>query len=179
MGRALCGMYSGDFLRCLKQLNPKLKVASISGSKHGAGIYYIDEREGYIAVCGVDKNYVPVATQVDEVGHILQSGWVRVVRILLSRGLTTSKLVTKVWPNFFLSRIPPAEFQNVDPILRKMGKFVSEQEDTRGKQGMNADQVMEIAEDIHKKDTESKKLKDDQAKWELKKALDQDQTLYI
>lgn len=179
MGRAITGLYTGDFYRCIKQLNSKLRICSIEGSNHSAGLYYIDEREGYISVCGVDKKYVPVCTQVDEVGHIIQSGWVRVVRVLLAQGLTTTAKVRAVWPNFFLSRIPKAEFQNVDPILKKMGKFVYSQEDKRGEQGMTADQIMEVSEDIHKKDTDSKKEADDKNKWALKKALDQDQKIYL
>jgi hypothetical protein len=179
MGRALVGLQTGDFYRCMKQLNHNLRICSIDGSGHAAGLYYIDDREGYTAICGVDKGYVPVTTMVDEVGHILKSGWVRVVRLLLARGLTSVAQVQKVWPNFFLSRIPKTEFQNIDPILKKVGKFVFEEEDKRGKQGMTADQIMEVAEEIHSKDSEAKKEADDRHKWELKKALDLDQTLYI
>jgi hypothetical protein len=179
MSRALTGLQSGDFYRCIKQLNPRLRICSIDGSQYAAGLYIIDDREGWISICGVDKGYVPVNTTVDEVGHILKSGWVRVVRILLAQGYTTVAKVRKVWPNFFLSRIPKAEFQNVDPILKKMGKFVYEQEDKRGEQGMTADQIMEVSEDIHKKDTDAKKEQDDRHKWELKKALDQDQKIYL
>lgn len=179
MGRAICGLSTGDFYRCIRQLNSKLRICSLENSNHAAGLYYIDPQEGWIAVCGVDKGYVPVATTVDEVGHILQSGWYRVVNILLLQGLTTIEKVRKVWPNYFLSRVPKAEFQNIDPIFKKMGKFVSEQEDKRGEQGMDVDQILELSEQIHKKDTDAKKEADEKSKWELKKVLDQDQTLYI
>jgi len=179
VGRAITGMYGGEFQRCLKQLNPKLRICCLENSSHAAGIYFIDPVEGYIPVCGVDKGFVPVATTVDEVGHILKSGWFRVVNILLINKLTTHEKVKKVWPNFFLSRIPPAEFQNVDPLLKKMGKFVFEQADKRGDGKMTPDQILDVAADIHKKDTEGKKVQDDKAKWELKKALDQDQKIYL
>ena len=178
MGRAICGLQTGDFYRCLKQLNPKLRICDISNDR-AAGLYYIDPREGWIQVCGVDKRYVPVATTVDEVGHILKSGWVRVVRILLAQRLTTPERVRQVWPNFYLSRIPKAEFQNVDPILKKIGNFVHEQEDKRGEQGMDADQIMEVAEEIHKKDSDGKKEQSAKDKWELNKALDKNQKLFI
>jgi hypothetical protein len=179
MGRAICGLSTGNFYHCIKQLNPKLRICSFDNSPNAAGLYYIDPREGWISICGVDKGYVPVAATVDEVGHILKSGWVRVVRLLLSQGLTNVEKVRKVWPNFFLSRIPKAEFQKIDPILKQMGKFVSEQEDKRGEQGMDADQIMEIAQQIHKKDSDAKKEADDKSKWELKKVLDQEQKIYI
>lgn len=172
-------MWPGEFYKCMKQLNPKLRICSFGDNDHGAGLYYIDDREGYITVCGVDKGYVPVATTVDEVGHILKSGWVRVVKLLLAQGLTTPQKVRKVWPGFFLSRVPKAEFQNVDPILKQMGKFLLEEEDKRGEKGMTADQILEMSETIHKKDTDAKKESDDKDKWELKKVLDQDQKLYI
>lgn len=169
MGRAITGMYSGEFQRCLRRLNPKLRICC-GETSHAAGIYYIDPFEGYIQVCGVDKGWVPVATTVDDVGHILKSGWYRVVKILLANKLTTPRKVQEVWPNFFLSRIPAATWYNQDAIVRKIGKFVSEEEDKRGDQGMTADQIMEVSEDIHKKDTEWQKLDRDKAKFELDKA---------
>lgn len=179
MGRAICGLYPGDFYRCIKQLNPRLRICSLENSPHAAGLYIIDDQEGWISICGVDKGYVPVATTVDEVGHILKSGWYRVVRILLAQGYTTIDKVRKVWPNYFMSRIPKAEFQNVDPILKKMGKFVFEAADKRGEARMTADQIEEVAAEIHKKDSEAKKEADDKNKWALKKALDQDQKIHI
>lgn len=179
MARAIYGMYPGEFYSCVKQLNPKLRICALNNSPHAAGLYYIDPREGWISICGVDKGFVPVCTTVDEVGHILKSGWVRVVRILLAQGYTTAEKVRNVWPNFFLSRIPKTEFSNADPILQKMGKYVFEEADKRGEAKMTADHIMEVAEDIHKKDTDAKKLADDEAKWKLKKALDLDQKQYI
>lgn len=169
MGRAICGMYGGEFLRCLRKLNPKLRVCC-GETDHAAGIYYIDPQEGYIQVCGVDKGWVPVATTVDEVGHILKSGWYRVVNILLTQKLTTREKVRDVWPGFFGARVPSAEWSTIDPILGKIGKFVTEEENKRGDQGLTADQIMEVSEDIHKKDTEWQKLDRDKAKFELDKA---------
>lgn len=178
MGRAMTGLYPGDFYRCIKQLNSKLRICD-TGSNHAAGLYYIDPQEGWISVCGVDKHYVPVATTVDEVGHILKSGWVRVVNILLMQSLTTRAKVRSVWPGFFESRIPRAEFCNADPILKKMGQFVFEEADKRGAPRMTPDQIVEISEEIHKKDTDGQKDQNDRSKWELKKALDQDQKIYL
>jgi|SRR5579864_279778 len=169
MGRAICGLYGSEFQRCLRTLNPKLRICC-GETDHAAGIYYIDPMEGYIQVCGVDKGWVPVATTVDDVGHILKSGWYRVVKILLSQNLTTPQLVQKVWPGFFLSRVPKAEWYNSDAIVRKIGKFVTEEENKRGMQGMTADQIMEVADDVRKKDTDGQKLERDKAKFDLDKA---------
>lgn len=176
MGRAICGLYPGDFYRCIKQLNSKLRICDLENSTKAAGLYYIDPQEGWISVCGVDKGYVPVATTVDEVGHILVSGWYRVVKLLLIQGLTTPEKVRKVWPNYFLSRVPKAEFQNVDPILKKMGKFVFEEADKRGAARLTADQIVEISEEIHKKDTEGQKSAREKDQWELDKALGKNKT---
>jgi hypothetical protein len=179
MGHAICGISTYTFYKCIRQLNPKLRICDLDNSSHAAGLYYIDPREGWIQVCGVDKKWVPVATTVDEVGHILKSGWVRVVRILLAQGFTTPARVRQVWPNFYLSRIPKAEFHDVDPILNKIGKFVTEEENKRGEQGMTSDQIFEVAEDVRKTETSWKKEKDEEAKWNLNKALDKNQKSFI
>ena len=178
MSRALVGMYSGEFERCLKQLNPKLRVCC-GETKHAAGLYVLDPMEGYTTICGVDKDFVPVATTVDEVGHILKSGWYRVVRILLNRGYTTPDRVQGIWPNFFLSRVPKAEWQQFDPILNKVQTYASEEEARRGEKGLTADQIMDVAEDIHKKDTEWQRLDRDKAKFNLDKAIGKNQKIYF
>lgn len=179
VNKALVGMYSYQFQRCLKQLNPSLRVCCLDDSKHAAGIYYIDPAEGYMAVCGVDKGWVPVNTEVDAVGHILQSGWYRVVNILMARGLTTKEKVKKMWPNFFMSRIPAAEFSNVDPILSKVKTYVSEAEARKGDKKLTDDQILELASDIHTKDTDTKKEQDGKDKWKLNKALGVNQKIFI
>ena len=173
MGREICGLYGSEFQRCLRRLNPKLRVCC-GETKYAAGIYYIDPVEGYIQVCGVDKGWVPVETTVDEVGHILKSGWYRVVKILLSEKLTTPRQVQRVWPGFFEARVPKAEWSTMDPILKKIGSFVTEEENKRGMQGMTADQIMEVSEDVKTKDTDFQKLERDKAKFELDKATGKD-----
>jgi hypothetical protein len=169
MSRSLDGMYGGAFEKCLKKLNPKLKLCCFDNSRHAAGIYYIDPMEGYISICGIDKGFVPVATEVDAVGHILKSGWYRVVNILLKQGLTTPRKVQKVWPNFFLSRVPHATFSNADPILSKVKTYVSEAEARKGDQKLTDEQILDISEDIKKKDTTIQKLERDKAKFDLDK----------
>jgi hypothetical protein len=172
-------MLSGDFQKAVRKLNPKLRICSLENSKHAAGLYYIDPYEGYISVCGVDKNYLPERTEVDEIGHILKSGWRRVVNILLARQLTSREKVKKVWPSFFEQRIPPVSFCNDDPIQKKIWQYETDEENKRGVRGMTSEQMLEVAEEVKKKDTEEKKIKDDMNKWELKKALDLDQKIYL
>ena len=175
MGRALTGMYGGEFQRCLRRLNPKLRICC-GETSHAAGIYYIDPQEGYITVCGVDKGFVPVATTVDEVGHILKSGWYRVVMILLARKLTTPRQVQKVWPNFFLSRIPPAVWSTADPILSKIKTYGTEEEAIHGEAKLSEDQIIDVAEMVNKSNTEWQKLERDKAKFELDKATGKNKT---
>lgn len=175
-GRSLTGMSTGSFYRCIKQLNPKLRICDIDGSDRPAGLYYIDSQEGWISVCGVDKKWVPLTTTVDEVGHILKSGWVRVVKILLYQGLTTREKVRRIWPGFFESRVPATTFSNVDPIFGKINKYVHEELDKRGTDEMTDDQILEVADMIHKNDTEAQKIDRDKAKFDLDKATGKNKT---
>jgi tRNA U54 and U55 pseudouridine synthase Pus10 len=101
------------------------------------------------------------------------------VRLLLSHGLTTPQKVTRIWPGFFSCRVPRAEFQNVDPILKRIGKFVSEEENKHGEQGMTADQIMEVAEEVHKTDSDGKKEQSAKDKWEFNKELGKNQKIFI
>lgn len=173
-------MMSSDFQRVVRKLNPKLRICSLENSQYAAGLYYIDPFEGYVAVCGVDKNYVPERTEVDEIGHILKSGWRRVVNILLARGLTTRERVKRVLGlSFFESHVPPVSFSNDDPIQKMICKYETDEENKRGVRGMTSDQMLEVADEVKKKDTDAKKEKDDQAKWELKRALDINQKIYL
>lgn len=173
-------MLAGDFLRCLRRLNPKLRVCSLEGSNYAAGLYYIDPYEGYIAVCGVDKNYTPERCEVDEVGHILKSGWRRVVNILLARGLTSKdKVIRVLGRGFFECHVPPVTFSNDDPIQKKILKFETDEANKRGVRGLTGEQALEIAEEVRKKDSDAKKQKAEQDKWALKRALDVDQKIYL
>jgi hypothetical protein len=172
-------MFAGDFQKRLKKLNSKLRVCSLDNSNHAAGLYYIDPFEGYISICGVDKNYVPERAEVDEIGHILKSGWRRVVNILLARGLTTREKVKKVWPSFFEQHMPAVTFSNYDPIQKQICKYETDEENKRGVRGLTSDQMLEIAEEVRKKDTDEKKEQAEKDKWELKKALDVDQKIYL
>lgn len=172
-------MLSGDFQKAVRKLNPSLRICSLESSKNAAGLYYIDPFEGYIAVCGVDKNYLPERTEIDEVGHILKSGWRRVVNILLARKLTTQEKVKRVWPSFFEQHSPPVAFCNDDPIQKKIWQYETDEENKRGVRGLDSEQMLEIADEVRKKDTDGKKEQSDKYKWELKKALDVDQKIYL
>ena len=173
-------MLASDFQKKMHKLNPRLRICSLENSEYAAGLHYIDPYEGYISVCGVDKNYVPERTEVDEVGHILKSGWRRVVNILLARGLTTREQVKKVFGQSFCEQhVPAVTFSNDDPLQKQIMKYETDEENKRGVRGLNSDQMLEIAEEVRKKDTDAKKEQADKDKWELKRALDVDQTLYI
>lgn len=173
-------MLAGDFAKKLKKLNPRLRICSLDNSEYAAGLHYVDPYEGYISICGIDKNYVPERTEVDEVGHILKSGWRRVVNILLARGLTTRERVKKVFgPSFFECHVPPVIFSNDDPIQKKICQYETDEENKRGVRGLDSEQMLEIAEEVRKKDSDVKKEQADKDKWELKKALDVDQKVYI
>lgn len=78
-------MFAGDFLRNLKKLNKNLTVFS-SDERYPAGLYLMFYGEP-VHICGVDRNHVPEFTVTDSKGHIVKSGWRRVLSILISKGL--------------------------------------------------------------------------------------------
>lgn len=173
-------MLSGDFAKKIKKLNPRLRICSLEGSKYAAGLHYIDPYEGYISICGVDKNYVPERTEVDKVGHILNSGWRRVVNILLARGLTTRERVKRVFgASFFECHMPPVTFCNDDPIQKTISKYETDEENKHGVRGLDSEQMLEIAEEVRKKDTSAEREVNEQNKWKLNRALDTNQKAYI
>lgn len=173
---------TGEFYRNIRTLNPKLRICCFDGSNNLAGLYYVD-REGYQDVCGVDKGYVTEYTEWDSAGHIIRSGWRRVYLILLQMGLTTREKVLKICPGFFLhwSQAMVDEDRNVklvgNPIADKITKFsevapVRRWLDPDTKEVVEGtvltdDQNLEIAADIHEKDSEHEKEKLEKERWFL------------
>jgi len=72
----------GDFERNLKILNKSLRIFAGSDNSKAAGLFTVIDGE-YVQICGVDKNTVPEYPIYDKYGHILKSGWKRVLNILI------------------------------------------------------------------------------------------------
>ena len=93
-------MLSGEFERKLRKLNPSLKIWCGDDYSKPAGLFYIRNNE-YIEICGVDKNNVPEFTIWDNKGHIVKSGWRRILEILIPRKLIDKHIAERVFNTYF------------------------------------------------------------------------------
>lgn len=76
-------MLAGDFQHKLKKLNKNLQIIS-GDEKYPAGLYLMFYGEP-VHICGVDRNIIPERTISDGKGHIVKSGWIRVLKILIAK----------------------------------------------------------------------------------------------
>jgi hypothetical protein len=162
---------TGTWLRCLKVLNPKLRVCSFEGSNKLAGLYLINRQGEWEDICGVDKQFVPPYATFDDGGHIIKSGWRRVMWILLEHGYTTREQVKKVCNGFFDSRARAYDRfvggVSGDPISNKMLKWQQEKSDPD--ELLTTDQILELGKDIQAKDTPQQIEEKAHDKWFLEK----------
>jgi hypothetical protein len=109
-------MLSGEFERKLQKLNKNLRVCCGDNPNRPAGLYYIQCGE-YIQVCGVDKNWVGENIEYDYKGHIIKSGWKRVLKILASRKLIDKQYANRVFNTDLSVKIMSNTEIICDPIL--------------------------------------------------------------
>lgn len=147
-------MLAGDFARKLRKLNSKLRIYCGDDKSKPAGLYYIHGGQ-YCEICGVDKNYVPEFIISDSKGHIVKSGWRRVVNILVNKRLVDKRKAEKVFNTYFhrgiLNSIQAAE----DPIL-KMIEEIKIKEWKKDKDGNDVplyhkDYLVDVGREIEKK----------------------------
>lgn len=79
-------MLSGEFERKLRKLNSRLRIYCSNDNSKPAGLFQVVNGE-YIEICGVDKNFIPKLTVWDNQGHIVKSGWFRILKLLFSKNL--------------------------------------------------------------------------------------------
>lgn len=110
-------MFASDFQQKLKKLNSKLRIYCGDSDKHPASLFYVQNGEE-ITVCGIDKNELPRTVIYDNKGHIIKSGWERVLNILVYRRLTTKQRAEKIF-NCHLYKTP-------EPIIEddEIQKFI-------------------------------------------------------
>lgn len=154
---------TGTFLRALKVLNPRLRVCSFEGSKRLAGLYLLTKQGRHEDICGVDKKIVPAYATFDDGGHIIKSGWRRVFWILVQNGYTSHQLIEKVAPGFYDGRACSSDrfVGGVagDPIENKLLKWGTEE--------LSIDQILELGQDVRKKDTAKQTEDREHDKWFL------------
>jgi hypothetical protein len=79
-------MLVGIFHSYLRILNPKIKIFAVADTTKPLGLYLVTDN--FIEhICGSDRNEVPEFTYFDKKGHIIKSGWRRIVEILIDRKL--------------------------------------------------------------------------------------------
>lgn len=170
---------TGTWLRCLKVLNPKLRVCSFENSNRLAGLYLINKQGEWEDICGVDKTSVPAYATFDAGGHIIKSGWRRVIWVLLQNGYTSPEAAKKVCRGFFDSNA--CKYDRFvggtagDPIDNKLVKFAMSATDAvKNEEGewvevLKKDQILEVAADIQAKDSEVAREERNHDKWFLEK----------
>jgi len=166
-------MNTANWLKHLKKLNPKLGVCMLENSNAHPGVYYINEKNEWITVCATDYNggWVPEHSEWDVNGHLVHSGWRRVVKVLLALKLTSNEKVIKEFPSFYLHREPNpfAKVDLQDKVQKKTQEYLAENLEKTGASCLKADQALELAEEIHKKQTDHSKEELAKAKWLLEK----------
>lgn len=170
---------TGTWLRVLRALNPRLRVYC-GESNRLAGLYVVNHGE-VEDICGVDKSYVPCYTKFDDGGHVVKSGWRRVIWILLSIGYVNRQTVKRVIPGFFDNRACRADrfvggIQG-DPIENKILRYsanapIQRWHDPDTKEIVEApcltkEQNLDIAQDIRNKDSDTQKQEREEEKWFL------------
>ena len=159
-------MTTGTFLRYLGRLNPKLRVCSFENSANLAGLYYINAKDEWVDICGVDKEYVPEYSEWDKAGHLTVSGWRRVAFILLRLHLTTREKIVRNWPGFFLhwsqGRVDKDRLVQIEnPTKKKAAEVLTDLK------AVDDEAVLDLAADLHKNDPDHLKEEREHDKWFL------------
>lgn len=139
-------MLSGDFARNLRILNRNLRVYCGNDDSKPAGLYQVIDGE-YRSICGVDKNYLPEFTIWDKKGHIIKSGWRRILDILILSKLVNRKQAMKVFRTYFEHPNTKCVIEE-DPIRKEIKQL---QVDAAYKGKVNTDWMMDISKEINKR----------------------------
>lgn len=123
-------MLSGDFLRKLKKLNKNLTVFCGDDDTKPAGLYLMFYGEP-IHICGVDRNFVDEFPHTDEKGHIVHSGWRRVLNILIAKRLIDKHEAEKVFRTG-IKRLNMAINIEEDATYRAMKEITQRRMEQRG-----------------------------------------------
>lgn len=161
---------TSTWLSVLKILNPKLRVCSFENSNRLAGLYLVNKQGKWEDICGVDKNYVPAYTTFDDGGHVVKSGYRRVIWILLAHNYTSCDTVRRAIPGFFDGRACSSDrFVGGiagDPITNKFNKYALEAAQ-KGEETITKDQILEVGKDVEAKDTPQQREDREKDRWFL------------
>ncbi len=144
-------MLAGVFERSLQRLNGRLRVYCGDDDRKSAGLYYVVGGE-YAEICGVDKGYVGEHTRWDEKGHIVHSGWRRVLDLLIKRRLVDRKRAESVFRTHLDDRTRQRFHPSEDKILRAINEAVMRNLSRNPSGGMlGRDDVVDIGREIRKR----------------------------
>lgn len=114
-------MLSGDFERKLRKLNKNIRIFCGNDNRFSAGIFIVSRSGEYVEICGADKNYVPEFTSYADDGRIIRSGWRRILKILINKGLIARKATEKEFrANLIGGRAPTRPQIKQDSGLQKL-----------------------------------------------------------
>lgn len=114
-------MLSGDVQRNLRKLNKNIRIFCGNDDSHPAGIFIVSPSGEYTEICGIDKQYVPEHTTWNDQGFIVKSGYRRVLKILVAKGLVHRKEAEKVFrTHLYGTRAPKAPEIRKDSSLQKL-----------------------------------------------------------
>lgn len=114
-------MAPGQVERNLKKLNKRVRIFCGNDDSHPAGVFIVSPYGEYTEICGIDKNDVPEFTTWNEQGFIIKSGYRRVLKILVGKGLVHRKEAEKLFrTHLWGTRAPKAPEIRKDSSLQKL-----------------------------------------------------------
>ena len=114
-------MLSGDFSYKLRKLNNNLRIFCGDDDRRSAGIFIVSRYGEYTEICGADKNYVPEFTKYSDDGRIVKSGWRRILKILIGKGLVNRFKAEKLFGTHLMGvRAPTRPQIKQDSALQKL-----------------------------------------------------------
>lgn len=105
-------MFASDFQSKLRRLNSNLRIFCGDNDNKPASLYFVQNGEE-VTICGIDKNEIPRSVIYDRQGHIIKSGWERVLNILVYRRLTTKSKAEQIF-NCHLQKSPTPIIEDDD-----------------------------------------------------------------
>lgn len=112
-------MLSGDVERNLRKLNKRIRIFCGDDDTKPAGVFIVAGGE-YTEICGIDKNYVPEYTRWNDQGFIVKSGYRRVLKILVAKGLVHREKAEKLFRTHLYGRAPRAPELRKDSTVQKL-----------------------------------------------------------
>lgn len=113
-------MAPGQVERNLRKLNKRVRIFCGDDPTHPAGVFIVSPSGEYTEICGIDKNDVPEFTTWNDQGFIVKSGYRRVLKILVGKGLVKKEAAEKLFRTRLNCRAPKAPELRKDTTVQKL-----------------------------------------------------------